>query len=164
MDRSKSEEMRIEQLYREMYEKMLIYASCALKDQSLAEEAVQDTFCVACGKMEALFSSPNPQGWLMEALRNTIRNMRRQRAKLSQLLLFSLNSDELPVTAACDNENVDILYGDLAVQRDFQLLKRIVLDNYTMLEAAEEFGISLDVCKKRVQRVRKLLQKKFSRK
>ena len=60
-----------------------------------------------------------------------------------------------------DKEDIDILYGDISGHSDFQLLKLVVLSNYSMLEAAEEFGISVEACKKRVQRIQKLLRKKL---
>ena len=43
----------IAQLYREMYRKLVVYAENALND-SLAEEAVQDTFRIACSKYDEL--------------------------------------------------------------------------------------------------------------
>ena len=42
---------------------------------------------------------------------------------------------------------------------NFQLLVNIVVRRYTMLEAAEELGITVEACKKRVQRAKKKLQK-----
>ena len=56
---------------------------------------------------------------------------------------------------------MDVLFGDLSDSEDFRLLKRIALDRCTMLEVAEELGISLESCKKRVQRARKRLQEKI---
>ena len=44
-----------------------------------------------------------------------------------------------------------------------QLLKRIALDRCTMLEVAQDLGISVETCKKRVQRARKRLQQKLAR-
>ena len=41
----------LEELYREMYSVLLCYANAALKDKALAEEAVQDTFRIACAKI-----------------------------------------------------------------------------------------------------------------
>ena len=57
--------------------------------------------------------------------------------------------------------DLDTLYGDLSDSEDFRLLKRIALDRCTILEAAEELGIPLETCKKRVQRARKRLQKRL---
>ena len=67
-----------------------------------------------------------------------------------------------PAALVYDQEDVDLLYGDLAARADFQLLKRVVLDGCTMLEAAEEYGITVEACKKRIQRLRAHLKKKLS--
>ena len=58
--------------------------------------------------------------------------------------------------------SVDVLFGDVSDSEDFQLLKRIALDRCTMLEVAEDLGISVEACKKRVQRARKRLQEKIA--
>lgn len=162
MDNYIQDEDQISRLYREMYSRMLVYASSVLRNQDLAEEAVQDTFCILCTKANEALKKENPHGWLMRTLQNVMRNMNRQRMVLNRLIMTSLQVEHLEEMLVYDEENVDILNGDVSVRADFQLLKRIVLDNYTMQEAAEEFGITVDACKKRVQRIKKLLKEKLS--
>ena len=55
-----------------------------------------------------------------------------------------------------------IFFMKIWPRADFQLLKRVVLDGCTMLEAAKEYGISVEACKKRIQRLRTHLKKKLS--
>ena len=55
----------VEKLYMEMYNALSVYARSALHDHILAEEAVQDTFRIACSKVNDFLSSPNPKGWLL---------------------------------------------------------------------------------------------------
>jgi RNA polymerase sigma-70 factor (ECF subfamily) len=55
-------------LYREMFNQLNIYAQNALRDRSLGEEAVQDTFRIACTKIDELMASSNPKGWLIMAI------------------------------------------------------------------------------------------------
>lgn len=148
-------------LYREMYRRMFTYAFSVLQNSDLAEEAVQDTFCILCTKADEAFQKENPNGWLMRALQNVMRNMKRQRAAMNRLIMTSLQLENLEEILVYDKEDIDILYGDISGHSDFQLLKLVVLSNYSMLEAAEEFGISVEACKKRVQRIKKLLRKKF---
>lgn len=155
-------EDQISKLYREMYGRMFVYASSVLQNWHLADEAVQDTFCIFCTKADEALKKENPRGWLMRTLQNVMRNMNRQRMMMNRLIMTSLQAENLEEMLVYDEENVDILYGDVSVRADFQLLKRIVLDNYTMQEAAEEFGITIEACKKRVQRIKKLLKGKLS--
>lgn len=154
---------QIEQLYNMMYERMLSYAKCVLLDHNLAEEAVQNTFCIACMKTEEMLSNDNPNGWLMLTLQNVMRNMKRQRASMSRLIMDSLRVEDIKEAQIQDEENIDILYGDVSARSDFKLLKRIVLDGYSMMEVADEFGITVAACKKRVQRSKSALRKKLSK-
>lgn len=152
---------RIGQLYREMYKVLYVYAKNALNDHPLAEEATQDVFCIACAKSDSLLQSDNPKGWLMQTLKNVVKNIKRQQAKMKRLAIISLNSEESDFLATYDEEDVDILYGDVAPREDFQIFKLIALKDYTMKEAADEFGISVEACKKRVQRIGNHLRKNF---
>ncbi len=145
-----------------MYGRMAAYAFSVLGDRNLAEEAVQDTFCIFCAKANDALQHENPQGWLMRTLQNVMRNMQRHRAAMNRLIMQSLQVEHLEELLVYDEPGVDLLYGDLAARADFQLRKRVVLDGCTMLEAAEEFGITVEVCKKRIQRIRANLKRKLS--
>ena len=162
MDNSIPDEEPITKLYQEMYGRMVAYAFIVLGDQNLAEEVVQDTFCIFCTKADVTLQHENPQGWLMGTLQNVIRNMQRRRAAMNRLIMRSLQVEDLDELLVYDEEDVDLLYEDLAARTDFQLLKRVVLDGCTMLEAAEEYGITVEACKKRIQRIRTYLRKKLS--
>lgn len=154
-------ESTVEQLYKEMYPALHVYALRILGNSALAEEAIQDTFCIACAKQEQFLSSANPRSWIMCTLKHVMQNMLRTQAKLKNLLL-SLDMGESLPTEAPDLMSVDVLFSDVSDSEDFRLLKRIALDRCTMLEIAEELGISVETCKKRVQRARKRLQEKIT--
>ena len=149
---------RVETLYRRMFHTLYAYALRGMSDPSLAEEAVQDTFRVACEREDKLFASDNPEGWLMNVLKNVIRSTRRERARLAETVLEVLDENG---GAADVEQDLDTLYGDLSDIEDFRLLTRIALDRCTILEAAEELGIPLETCKKWVQRARNRLQKRL---
>ena len=143
----------IAKLYLEMYGRMVAYAFSVLRDRHLAEEAVQDAFCIFCAKADHALQHENPRGWLMRTLQNVMRNMQRRRAAMSRLIMQSLQTKHLEELLVYDETDVDLLYGDWAARADFQLLKRVVLDGCTLLEAAEEYGITVEACKKRIQRI-----------
>lgn len=149
----------LEQIYREMYPTLYAYALRILKDHALAEEAIQDTFCIACAKQGQVLSTPKPQGWIMLTLKHVMQNMLRSQRKL-QKLLFLTASEELSVDSP-ELLDVDVLFGNVSDSEDFRLLKRISLEQCTIVELAQDLGISVEACKKRVQRARKRLQKKL---
>jgi DNA-directed RNA polymerase specialized sigma24 family protein len=153
-------ETEVEQLYKEMYPALHIYALRVLGESALAEESIQETFCIACAKREQFLSSADPRRWIMCTLKYVCQNMLRTQAKLKKLLL-SLEPGKHLAAGTPDLISVDVLFGDLSASEDFRLLKRIALGRCTVLEVAEEMGISVESCKKRVQRARKRLQKKI---
>ena len=113
----------LEQMYREMYPTLYAYALRILKDHALAEEAIQDTFCIACAKREQALSNPKPRGWLMLTLKHVMQNMLRAQRKV-QRLLFLTAGEEQPAEAP-ELLDVDVLFGDVSDSEDFRLLKRI---------------------------------------
>lgn len=161
MELNDNQRRAIESLYKEMFYPLSAYAQSALNDRSLAEEAVQDTFRIACAKANDFLSSPNPRGWLLNTLKYVIKNTVRSRAYLNSMVVSTLDFDENIIPKDTDVPDIDFLYSDMADNEDYKLLKKIALDKYSMLEASQELGISVEACKKRVQRAKKKLKKHF---
>jgi len=150
---------RIEQLYLEMYDMLVSYAQCSFEEESLAEEAVQETFRIACQKPEQLCGSISPKGWLVNTLKFTIRNMKRSRESMQQLL--ALVEQNEPAAYSEDRLPLDLMYEDISNTDDFKLLVEMAVEGKSHLEMANARGISVDACKKRVQRAKEALQKKM---
>lgn len=152
------QEEAIRQLYIEMYHPLCAYAMSALRNRSIAEEAVQDTFRIACAKPNALLNSQNPKGWLMLTLKNVIQNIRHSHMLLSHLILTAIPMEEVAAEPSYENLEFNILCADCVGKKNFTLLKLIALYNCTILEASQQLGISVEACKKRVQRTKKKLR------
>lgn len=69
----------------------------------------------------------------------------------------------LPLIASCDNANHELefsaLYSDLVGAEDFDLLVKIAVEGDTIADVAAELGITVEACKKRVQRAKARLKK-----
>lgn len=151
----------IEQLYLEMYDLLLSYARSSLETDALAEEAVQDTFQIACIKPEKLCRSPNPKGWLLNTLKNVISNTKRARDNANWLLTDFLSAQSSARAVSEDTIQLELIYEDWADSDAFQLIKEMAIDGKSILEMAQKRGISLDACKKRIQRAKEVLRKKI---
>lgn len=156
-----SQRQWIEQLYLEMYEKLLAYASSIFKEGGLAEEAVQETFRIACQKSDQLCDSENPKGWLVNTLKFTMRNMKRSRESGQQLLSRYLALQTEAVAFSEDKVRLEVMYEDVADLEEFKLVKEMAVDGRSHLEMARSRGISVAACKKRMQRAKEILQKKL---
>lgn len=151
---------RIEEFYLEMYDRLFIYAWSALDNESLAEEAIQETFRIVCMKPEDLLSSPNPKGWIVNTLKYTIQNMKRSRDKANVLLTQYLAANS-SVAFSEDRISLEVTYENVARSEEFSLIKEMAVDGRSHLEMAQSRGISVAACKKRVQRAKEFLRRKI---
>ena len=150
----------IEAFYLEMYDLLFLYAQNALKNESLAEEAIQETFRIVCTKPEDLLSSPNSKGWIINTLKYTMQNMRRNRDRTNALLnqyLATYTSDAFSE----DRIPLEVTYENVAHSEEFRLIKEMAVEGKSHLEMAQSRGISVDACKKRVQRAKEFLRRKI---
>ena len=157
-----TEERRvIEQMYLEMFPLLMNYARSSLKQEGLAEEAVQETFRIACLKPKELCSSPNPKGWLINTLKFVIKNTIRSHNNASRLLAEFLAEQSRERAVSEDEIRLELLYENVAESEDFKLLSEMAVEGRSHLEMAEKRGITVNACKKRVQRAKEFLKKKI---
>lgn len=152
----------IEALYLEMFDKMMAYARCSFENESLAEEAVQETFRIACQKPEQLCQSVNPRGWLVQTLKYTICNINANRITTKKLVEKYWTKQSKDSTFSEDRVDLHILYENVAHTEEFQLLIESAIEGRSHLEMANSRGISVNACKKRVQRAKEALRKKIN--
>ena len=151
----------IHRLYLQMYPRLFEYARSSLMNDALAEEAVHDTFIIACQKPQALCNSINPEGWLVITLRHVIANTLRSQEGARRILgeYLALSSEDLSVTH--DQMDFELLYHDIAEMEEFKLLKEMAMEGQSYLEISENRGISVAACRKRMQRAKEILRKKL---
>lgn len=152
---------KIDELYREMFDKMKVYACCSLDNEALAEEAVQETFRIACQKPEQLCESANPRGWLVQTLKYTIRNIQSNREAAKRIMEKYLMTQAKDLTFSEDCVDLHILYENVADTEEFKLLAEMAIEGRSHLEMANSRGISVSACKKRVQRAKETLRKRI---
>ena len=152
---------RIERLYLEMFDKMMAYAHCSLENEALAEEAVQEAFHIACQKPEELCQSANPQGWLVQALKYTVCNIRHSRATAKRIVEEYLITQLKELAFSEYQPDRSVLYENVADTEECKLLAEMAIEGKSYLEMANSRGISVSACKKRVQRAKETLRRKI---
>ena len=96
----------------------------------------------------------------MDTLRKNIYNYWRVRDNLSKFLV------DIPIEGWINNypdtkfpeDDLDLLYGDLAKTKEYEILKKFVVDGYSQKEIADEYGISHNTCRQRMRRAKIVLQ------
>ena len=149
------------QKYHEKRKFLLEYAESSLHNFAVSEEAVQQTFEIACRKIDDFSSCPNPDAWLTKTLSFVIRNI--ERRQYSEQKIIADRCEYRPDLAAAPwaPMSLRITYGSLVDTPQFQLLYETEVLGYTLAESAKELGISETACKKRAERARTFLQKKL---
>lgn len=162
---NEEERKYIEKIAIEQYDKLMGYAMNYLNDVQYAEEAVQELFKRMCVHVRELMVHPVPQRWILTVLKNILRDTLTKQARDVRLLERVQEMALTSKKASYEDEvDLDVLYSNLEANEDFKLLKSLAEKQYKIKELAAEMGISLEACKKRVQRARKNLRKYFKEK
>lgn len=151
---------RLDKLYLAMFQSLFEFALARLGDESLAEEAVQEAFQIACQKPDALWASPNPAGWVMNTLKNVISNQWK-RQKTEQRFRSDVSVEMLSRCGVEDSINPDLLHWNVSSSPEYRMIRAVTLDGKTYPELSRELGITLAACRKRMQRAKEYLKKKM---
>ncbi len=159
------------QLYENNFWKLKRYASMFFNPNQ-AEEVVQDTFHEGVEKIDILFGHKKPEGWLMDVLKNKMRNL--QRKKQRDLLRFvSLDSeaaaaipDPEVIEAAAEQpakekESVMKKIEEALSEEELYILKKLVFERSSHRELSDKLGITVWASQKRMERIRDKLGKLF---
>ena len=152
---------QIEMLYLEMFNKLMAYARSGLDSTALAEEAVQETFRIACQKPDQLCGSPNPQGWLVRTLKYTIKNIQNSRAAARNLIEKYLVTQVEDFSFLEDRVDLRVVYDNVADTEEFKLLFEMAIEGKSHEEMAKSRNITVSACRKRVQRAKETLQRRI---
>ena len=157
---------RLEILYRQCYPSLYRYALWALRDHHQAEEAVQETFLSALPKAAEVTALDRPGGWLMQTVKHKVLHLRREQDRRRARMLPLQEKLPAPDRLGQWEESEDAaLLWQQATQclspQDAELLRLVALEEQSQQAAAEEMGLSLWACQKRLQRIRKKLCKQL---
>ena len=170
------QEVVIGKLYDENFDDLLKYAACFLSVGD-AEEAVQNLFVDACKpkqlkklmEYEKNEQFKKQRAWLGKGIKFSISKIKRSKSQFAKLIEYlppradeefgvEIGIEDLPDNTPVD-EDVDFLYSDLAVHKEFQLIKRYAVERKSVKMIADEDKISLSACKKRLSRAREKIRK-----
>ena len=165
----------IEQLYQQYFDDLILYAIASLKNESRAQDIVQDAFHEAILRADVLMQHDNPKGWLMLTVKHKIKEYQRELQRYMKYVI-SLDKDLFIEPGKEDPRLEQPFQGEeeklptlkeietTLTPEEFYLLKRLTIDQASHLELAKELGISIYASQKRLERIRKKLRAHFSKK
>jgi RNA polymerase sigma-70 factor (ECF subfamily) len=137
-----------------MYRKLFTYANTVINDEYRAQDIVHETFLTAVRKIDSVKDSPNPEGWLVNTLKNVIKHELRDRNKIAGVVL-SLESLEDAAAVSDDYSKIGLEDMKAPLSADeWRLLNAVYLEGRKYAEVARELGIEYDACRKRVRKAR----------
>ena len=101
---------------------LFAYAVTLLGNAATAEEAVQESFRIACMKPEALIRSDNPVGWMVNTMKHAVRNIKRTQLRRRIGDTLSLDDDEVCLAQpGRPDEYADVEFSDLMTDEEHRM-------------------------------------------
>lgn len=133
-----------------------------IKDQSLAEDALQNVFEKSMNRQNELQTHPNLMGWMVKSLRNEVLMHHRKNDRLQTLEEYDEPAEapvEIPETGESHRLVFELVGSLPQKQRDIFLLREVEEMSYE--EISTHLEISIDQVKVNLHRARKTLREKL---
>lgn len=157
------QDLYFESLYREYFDKLKIIARSKVKNESIAEELVQETFLVALDHYEIFSQHENPFAYLKASLKYKLceydRDIRRYRR-----LFLSMDHELTAQIRAPSNPSLISEPGiwetvrEMLTDDEWYLLWNFAMKGASHRQIAASLGISVAASHKRLERIRKKLE------
>jgi len=150
-------------LYEQEKESMYWYAASQLRNDFLAEEAVQEAFLIALEKIEVFVNVEKPEGWLFGILKNVIKRIKAEEYKL-QRRFISINEHNASQSLST-NDEIDpvILFDGVVSREDLDILQKLYVHGYTYKDITDEMGIHLSTVGMRAKRAKEKFGGKYEK-
>lgn len=129
-----------------------------VKDETLADDLLQETFIRIHSKIDSLREDSKVQSWVYQIARNIINDHYRKSKIISE--------DEIPEVIDAETESDDLmtqtirdmmLFMNDLPEKDCQAICRVELDGMSIKDYAENAGLTYTAAKTRVARARQKL-------
>lgn len=146
-------------LYIEHFDFLYSLACSLLHDDHFGYDLVQDTFQVALLRIDELMEHTNPTGWLVQTMKYKLAHILRDQKLLIELREeISAYPNERHAFEECEN-NWKERWEKVLSKVEISMLQRYYGEGYPIHIVAQEYGISVDACYKRLQRAKEKLRK-----
>ena len=154
------EQLFIQELYNSHFKALLNRTRRLGFVDEIAEDYVQETFLIAIKRIDDVKTCRNPRAYLTKILKNVIGyNLRQMHYASRMLKKIQDQGADSPFTGTHIEEvDAETLYRGAVSTEELRLLVQFYQEGKTSKELAEESGIGIEACKKRILRAREHLR------
>lgn len=134
---------------------LAVYGKAAIP---YADDVVQRTFLKAWELGEEFATKESPVGWLYKALTLTAKEVNRENNRWQRTLMKMSN---LVFSGTGVEYQLKIELQSLMTAEEYELLKRLYIDNETYAELSEELNIKLSTLAMRVKRLKERVMEDY---
>lgn len=151
-----------QEFYIKTYERLLQYVSRMRNGNSMAEDVIQETYCLAYKEWEKLQTHEDPMGWLCVTANHVFQNQKR-RMENRNVSYEEMEERYVPGYTEADfnSEEWCLTAQEMLNEKDWQLLE-CYIQEYSSAEIAKRMGISEENVRMRISRIRKRLRSGMS--
>lgn len=151
--------------YEDQFQKMWKLAVTIVHNSAQAEEIVQDAFVEFLVHLERLKKEDHPEFWLQKVVKNKSLHVLRERNRCAKAL--AVLESQRPANLSEPKEFQEVEESDSGInqkisdtlnERELYLLRRIAMEGAKYKTVAEETGMTISACQKKIQRIRKKLE------
>ncbi len=152
-----AEEKEFSRLYQEYRLFLLRYVNAVVKDGSLAEDIVQETFCEALRQFEEFHDHPNQKGWLIKAAYFKMREMSRKMHEGELVLLEEASLQAVKNDIGYEMKELDAVMEGAFDEVEREYFLKYYLRGYSVKELADMEGVTENNMRVRLHRLKEKL-------
>jgi len=164
---NETDRRKVESLFNKYEHKMLATALYILKNQQLAEDAVQDVFVSVIKHLDRLDENNNIEAYLLKSVRHRAIDIIRKENR-EKVTFDAIEKNNILYQREVQSEAEDIDYVEYAARIIVSLptnLSTVFIlhyqDDLSCVQIADRLNISYDAAFKRLQRARNILKKRM---
>lgn len=148
-------------LYRKMYRSLYLYVCAQCREDADVEDVIQETFREVFMHMDAVKSSPNPEGYVMNVLKYKLKRLWEDKKKRNAEK--NIGSEERCQESAENSMEVWDICRRVLKKGEYLVVYKRYCEGKRISEIAKELKITEGACKMRIKRSLVKLKKEYER-
>ncbi len=156
---SPDEDKEFSKLYQEYQPFLLKYVSAVVKDRSLAEDIIQETFYEALCQFDKFYDHPNQKGWLINVARFKIKEINRKMHSGELVLLQEESMHPVKSDIGYEMKELETVMSEVFDESEREYFLKYYLWGYSVKELADVEGVTENNMRVKLYRLKEKLSR-----